>query len=146
MHRLARGRAHVELVDVDRDPALGSRYGVRVPVVAVDGQEVAELQLDPARLRAALDARLDALVPSSLTRQAALIAMALHAALAIVPFWTLRHLTPGWLLPFVYASWSFLAVTGMRVRRDQPALSLLAPVCALAIWLVVVALAGATWR
>lgn len=52
--RLARGRADVEIVDVDADPALTDRYTVRVPVVAVDGVEVAEFELDPAALRAAL--------------------------------------------------------------------------------------------
>jgi glutaredoxin len=52
--RLARGRADVEVVDIDTDPTLIERYTVRVPVVAVDGVEVAEFQLDPAAFRAAL--------------------------------------------------------------------------------------------
>lgn len=52
--RLARWRADVRLVDVDADPALTDRYTVRVPVVAVDGVEVAELEVDPAAVRAAL--------------------------------------------------------------------------------------------
>jgi glutaredoxin len=55
--RLARGRAHVDLVDIDADPALRERYTVRVPVVAVDGREVAELEVDPAALRAVLRQR-----------------------------------------------------------------------------------------
>ena len=44
----------VEIVDIDLDPALVDRYTVRVPVVAVDGVEIAQYQLDPAVLEAAL--------------------------------------------------------------------------------------------
>lgn len=44
-------------VDVDRDPALRDRYGVRVPVVVVDGLEVAELVVDEAALRLVLQGR-----------------------------------------------------------------------------------------
>jgi glutaredoxin len=51
--RVAR-RADVEVVDIDGDPALVARYTVRVPVVAVDGEEVAEFEVDPTALRAAL--------------------------------------------------------------------------------------------
>lgn len=51
--RVAR-RADVELVDIDTDPVLQQRYTVRVPVVAVDGEEVAEFEVDPGVLRAAL--------------------------------------------------------------------------------------------
>jgi hypothetical protein len=56
--RLARSRAEVEIVDVDADPALAARYTVRVPVVAIDGREVAELEVDPAAVRQALRAAL----------------------------------------------------------------------------------------
>ena len=52
--RVVAGRAEVELVDIDADPALTARYTVRVPVVAVDGVEIAEYELDPALLEAAL--------------------------------------------------------------------------------------------
>lgn len=52
--RLTRGRAQVRLLDIDADPALTERYTVRVPVVEVDGVEVAEYQLDVGRLRQAL--------------------------------------------------------------------------------------------
>lgn len=38
-------RADVRHVDVDDDPGLQRRYGVRVPVVTVDDAEVAELEL-----------------------------------------------------------------------------------------------------
>jgi glutaredoxin len=51
--RVAR-RADVEVVDIDANPALVERYTVRVPVVAVDGEEIAEFEVDPAALRAAL--------------------------------------------------------------------------------------------
>jgi hypothetical protein len=52
--RAARGRAHVQVVDIDADPSLVERYTVRVPVVAVDGEELAEYVVDPAALRTAL--------------------------------------------------------------------------------------------
>jgi glutaredoxin len=42
----------LELVDVDRDPALARRYGVRVPVVAVDGVELFEYEVPTDLLRA----------------------------------------------------------------------------------------------
>jgi glutaredoxin len=45
---------HLELVDVDRDPALQRRYGVRVPVVAVDGVELFEYEVPVDLLRARL--------------------------------------------------------------------------------------------
>jgi thiol-disulfide isomerase/thioredoxin len=47
------GSAVVEL-DVDDDDALFAAYGDLVPVVLVDGNEVARWAVDPARLRAAL--------------------------------------------------------------------------------------------
>lgn len=50
------GRAEVELVDVDTDPELQRRYHVRVPVVAVDGVEVAEVQVEPGVVRRAIRA------------------------------------------------------------------------------------------
>ena len=52
--QVAAGRARVELVDIDADPALTDRYTVRVPVVAVDGVEIAEYELDPRVLDDAL--------------------------------------------------------------------------------------------
>jgi hypothetical protein len=36
----------VRLVDVDGDPDLKQRYGLRVPVLAVDGGELCEARLD----------------------------------------------------------------------------------------------------
>ena len=44
----------LELVDIDRDPELARRYGVRVPVVAVDGQDLFEYEVPVDLLRARL--------------------------------------------------------------------------------------------
>jgi glutaredoxin len=44
----------LELVDIDADPELARRYGVRVPVVAVDGVELFEYEVPPDLLRAEL--------------------------------------------------------------------------------------------
>jgi glutaredoxin len=51
---VAAGRAEVRVVDVDEDPVLVERYTVRVPVVAVDGVEVAELVVDAEAVERAL--------------------------------------------------------------------------------------------
>lgn len=51
--REARG-AEVRHVDVDDDPVLVERYGVRVPVVTVDGAEVAAYAPAPGAVRAAV--------------------------------------------------------------------------------------------
>jgi glutaredoxin len=50
-------RPSVRLVDVDADPegeGLADRYGVRVPVVVLDGVELSELELAPGIVRRAL--------------------------------------------------------------------------------------------
>ena len=44
----------LELVDIDRDPELVRRYGVRVPVVALDGQDLFEYEVPLDLLRARL--------------------------------------------------------------------------------------------
>jgi len=44
----------LELVDVDRDPELVRRYGVRVPVVAVDGEDLFEYEAPADLLRTRL--------------------------------------------------------------------------------------------
>jgi glutaredoxin len=49
-------RAEVRHVDVDTDEELVRRYGVRVPVVTVDGVEVAELEVAAGTVRRALRA------------------------------------------------------------------------------------------
>jgi glutaredoxin len=42
-------------VDVTLDPVMYGRYGERIPVVAIDGEEVFEFHVDPADLRERLD-------------------------------------------------------------------------------------------
>lgn len=49
-------RASVSTVDVDTSAALVERYGVRVPVVVVDGTEVAELEVAPGVIARAVRA------------------------------------------------------------------------------------------
>lgn len=48
------GGARIRHVDVDEDPELQARYNVRVPVVAVDGEEIAEGYVEAEVVRAAL--------------------------------------------------------------------------------------------
>lgn len=48
--------AEVVTIDVDTDPDLVLRYGVRVPVVTVDGVEVAELEVSRGQVRAGVRA------------------------------------------------------------------------------------------
>jgi glutaredoxin len=56
IHRLGREGIRFRLVEVDieSDERLHRAYLERIPVVEVDGEEVSELVLDEARLRAAL--------------------------------------------------------------------------------------------
>lgn len=58
--RVARRAVHppdvLRLVDIDTDEDLHERYTVRVPVVAVDGREVAELEVREDDLRHVLAA------------------------------------------------------------------------------------------
>jgi len=46
----------VELVDVDTDPELKERYGLRVPVLAAGGRVLCEARLDEAALDTYFDA------------------------------------------------------------------------------------------
>jgi glutaredoxin len=48
-------RFELQEIDIESDDELLSRYLERIPVVAVDGQEVSELILDLDALRARLD-------------------------------------------------------------------------------------------
>ena len=59
-------RADVEVVDIDR-AGLVERYGVRVPVITLDGVEIGELEWAPGTLRRALRAarRLPSSLPSA---------------------------------------------------------------------------------
>jgi glutaredoxin len=53
----ARARLGFELreVDVSLDPALNARYGERIPVVEVDGEEAFELHVTASELEERLD-------------------------------------------------------------------------------------------
>jgi len=53
-------RPSIRTVDVDADPegeGLADRYGVRVPVIVLDGVELSELELAPGVVRRALAGR-----------------------------------------------------------------------------------------
>jgi glutaredoxin len=56
MLRRISGKIHFELqiVDIDADVAVYERYWARIPVIAVDGEEVAAAPLDERQLAAAL--------------------------------------------------------------------------------------------
>ncbi len=54
---LARGRARIHLCDVDRDPELAERYGLRVPVLEAQGRVLCEARLDRPRVLEYLDRR-----------------------------------------------------------------------------------------
>ena len=45
----------LEEVDVSLDPVLNRRYGERIPVVAVDGEDLFEYRVEAAELRDRLD-------------------------------------------------------------------------------------------
>lgn len=42
-------------VDISLDPALYRRYGERIPVLVIDGEEAFEFRVDPEALRSRLD-------------------------------------------------------------------------------------------
>jgi glutaredoxin len=50
----ARTRFEYREVDVTGDDALELRYGIRIPVVLVDGRELFEISVDAGRLRQAV--------------------------------------------------------------------------------------------
>jgi glutaredoxin len=43
-------------IDIETDDALIRDYGIRIPVVAVDGEELFEISVDPTAFRAAVEA------------------------------------------------------------------------------------------
>ena len=45
-----------EEIDIEGDDSLLRDYGIRIPVVAVDGKELFEISVDPTALRAAVQA------------------------------------------------------------------------------------------
>ena len=52
---LIRGRAGVEIVDIDTREDWQSAYGTRIPVLEFDGDFVCEYRLDRGKVRALLD-------------------------------------------------------------------------------------------
>jgi glutaredoxin len=52
---LAGRDAELDEVDVTLDPGLERRYGERIPVVALDGEELFDYVVDPDALRERLD-------------------------------------------------------------------------------------------
>ena len=44
----------IAVVDIDADPELRRRYGLRIPVLVADGEEVCSGRLVPERIRALL--------------------------------------------------------------------------------------------
>lgn len=48
------GKAQVRLIDIDEDDELMKRYQVRVPVIVVDGREVAEGRVEQGAVKQAL--------------------------------------------------------------------------------------------
>ena len=44
----------IELLDVDSDPQLQQRYGLKIPVLLLDGSPVCSVRLDPEELLRAL--------------------------------------------------------------------------------------------
>lgn len=53
----ARTPFDLEEIDVSTDDALERDYGIRIPVVLVDGEEIAEIEVDRRTLRRALRGR-----------------------------------------------------------------------------------------
>lgn len=51
---LIRGRARLDIRNVDVDPAWQRAFGTRIPVVEIDGRTICEYTLDPAALERAL--------------------------------------------------------------------------------------------
>jgi glutaredoxin len=45
---------HLEEIDISGDEALELEYGIRIPVVAVDGEELFEISVDPGAFEAAV--------------------------------------------------------------------------------------------
>ncbi len=52
---LDRGPVSLDLVDIDRDPALTKQYGADVPVLVADGREICRHRLDHGAVQAYLN-------------------------------------------------------------------------------------------
>jgi glutaredoxin len=50
----ARADFDLEEIDISDDDALELEYGIRIPVVVVDGEELFEISVDPRALEAAV--------------------------------------------------------------------------------------------
>lgn len=46
----------IRVVDIDAEPELSRRYGLRIPVLEADGEEVCSARLAPGRIAALLQA------------------------------------------------------------------------------------------
>jgi hypothetical protein len=46
----------LEEIDIESDDALVRDYGLRIPVVAIDGEDLLEISVEPEALRAAVRA------------------------------------------------------------------------------------------
>lgn len=51
---LIRGRAEVEVLDIDTRPEWREKYDIRVPVLICDDRELCEYKLDPDAVQTAL--------------------------------------------------------------------------------------------
>lgn len=56
---LLRGRARLEVRNVDADAAWQQAFGTRIPVVEIDGRVVCELKLDVQAVEAVLKVRVN---------------------------------------------------------------------------------------
>lgn len=52
---LVRGRACIDIIDIDPDVRLREAYGTRIPVVEIDGRVLCQYHLDRAAIEAALE-------------------------------------------------------------------------------------------
>lgn len=152
----------VELVDIDADPALVERYTVRVPVVTLDGAEIAELQVDEDSLSMAVDEALArdgsqrqgrsirhrAPVPAALPERprpraggAARIAgwtgLVVHLAVGVFPYAASGVVAPAAAVVGLLAAWAALLGLALRLRKRRPLWVPLVPGGALALWFVV---------
>lgn len=51
---MIRGRAELEVLDIDTQPEWREKYDIRVPVLVFDERELCEYQLDPEAVQTAL--------------------------------------------------------------------------------------------
>lgn len=51
---LLRGKAELNVVDIDKDPVLAGRFGADVPVVEINGEVICKHFLDPVAVQKTL--------------------------------------------------------------------------------------------